>query len=133
MDTLKLTLCETNLTVTSREFSISNHIQGREKPNQTQIELPEQLPIFRVFAVEKDVIDDHMVSAFGHCRNGIAHAFQCSRHYRSELNVDILAIDTMKDQPIFVLNRPRGQHRKEVIYLDMQKWLLSNSLNSFSY
>ena len=33
MHTLKLTLCETNLPVTSGEFSLSYYIQGREKPN----------------------------------------------------------------------------------------------------
>jgi len=75
MDTLKLTLGKTNLSVTSGQFSMLKHVQGREKPDQTKIELPEQLPIFDVFAVEEDVIDYHMVSAFGHCRNCMTHPF----------------------------------------------------------
>ena len=132
MDPLKLTLCKANLSVTSGEFSISNHVERREEPNQPKIEFLEQLPIFGVFAVEKHVINDHMISAVGHCRDGISHAFRRSPDYISGLNVDGLAVYTTEDQSIFVLNGPRGQHRKEVIHLDMQKRLFSNLLNSFS-
>ena len=132
MDPLKLTLCKANLSVSSGELSISNDVQRREKPNQPKIKLPEQLPIFGVFAVEKHVINDHMISAVGHCRDGISHAFQCSPDYISGLNVDGLAIDTTEDQSIFLLDGPRRQHRKEVIHLDVQKRLFSNLLNSFS-
>ncbi len=132
MDPLELTLCKANLSVTSGEFSISNNVERREEPNQPKIEFHKQLPIFGVFAVEKHVINDHMISAVGHCRDGISHAFQCSPDYISGLNVDGPAVDTTEDQSILVLDGPRGQHCKEIIHLDVQERLFSDVLNSFS-
>ncbi len=93
----------------------------------------EQSTIFNVFIVEKHVINNHVVPAFGHGGNGRSHALQRSLDYVSGSYLYGLAIYALKNQPIMVLESARRQHCKEVVHLNMQKWLLSNALNSLGY
>ncbi len=57
----------------------------------------EQSPILNVFIAKKYVINNHVVPAFGHGRNGISHALERSLDQVSGSNLYGLAVDALKN------------------------------------